>query len=476
MGSSESFRALQSSGHSPAEVSKRLSVPPYHADEVIAAALRATEDPSDFVITSWQRGLENKLDPASAIAPTILTSSEIVDARGPLERMAAIAVQEIDRLFFSIRHGGYTVLLCNSSGVIVEHRGELKDQDQYRFWGSCLGAIWSEEVEGTNGVGTCIIERRPITIHRSQHFRSRHTALSCSSAPIFDHEDKLIAVLDAASIFPEISENSHALAGSLVVAAAAAIEERLFRDAFGEFWICAARTQWTLNTGMLFALDGDLRIVGGALGARRFLRSQNVTISSKPYFWNVFQKVANVFRSGDRVDHAIHLKTLDDQEEVVALITPPKSGAFGSLPSVVREVQHTQPRLDQLSLFKPTQDIHRFRGGLTAQAVRRVQDYVAMQLGQPIDLKSMAAASGLSIHHFARAFKETVGVSPLEYVMIRRIERSKQLLSNSNFSLGEIALACGFADQSHFSRRFRQMTGATPGEFRTRLSANSHNK
>jgi AraC-like DNA-binding protein len=442
----------------------------------MAAAVQGHEDLSDFVNLSWQRSLGNKLDPASGAPPTILTSSELIDARGPLERVALIVVEELDRLFCSIRHGGYIVLLCNANGVIIEHRGERNDQDQYRFWGSCLGAIWSEDVEGTNGVGTCIIERRPITIHRSQHFRSRHIALSCSSAPIFDHKGSLIAVLDAASIFPDVSESSHALAGAMVVATAAAIEERLFRDTFKEYWICAARTEWTTNAGILFALDRDLRIVGAALGARPFLDSQDVSVSSKPYIWDVFQKEPSVFRAGDRVDQATHLTTLDGQEELLALITPPDPGAVGVTPSGVPGFQHTQPRLDRLSLFTTSRAVRYSRGGITARAARRVHDFVATQLDQPIDLKSMAAAAGLSTHHFARAFKESEGVTPLEFVMARRIERSKQLLISSEASLAEVAIACGFADQSHFSRRFRQFTGATPGAFRAAREAGGSKK
>jgi hypothetical protein len=71
------------------------------------------------------------------------------------------------------------VLLCDQHGVAIEHRGEEALGDQFRFWGPWLGGVWSEEVEGTNGIGTCIAEKRPITVHLSQHFRARHIALSC---------------------------------------------------------------------------------------------------------------------------------------------------------------------------------------------------------------------------------------------------------------------------------------------------------
>src|SRR5882672_2482432 len=66
--------------------------------------------------------------------------------------------------------------------------------------GIWLGGVWSEQVEGTNGIGTAIVEQRPVLVHCGQHFRTRHANLSCAGAPIFDADNKLIAVLDASRI------------------------------------------------------------------------------------------------------------------------------------------------------------------------------------------------------------------------------------------------------------------------------------
>ncbi len=63
--------------------------------------------------------------------------------------------------------------------------------DQFRYWGIWVGGVWSEEIEGTNGIGTCITEQKPIIVHRDQHFRTRHIGLSCLAAPIFDATGKL---------------------------------------------------------------------------------------------------------------------------------------------------------------------------------------------------------------------------------------------------------------------------------------------
>jgi transcriptional regulator of acetoin/glycerol metabolism len=81
-------------------------------------------------------------------------------------------------------------------GVVVEHRGNEAEAENFKYWGTWLGGVWSEDVEGTNGIGTCFAEERPLTVHRTEHFRSRHTGLSCSCAPIFDVAGELVAALD----------------------------------------------------------------------------------------------------------------------------------------------------------------------------------------------------------------------------------------------------------------------------------------
>src|SRR5262249_14747989 len=125
-----------------------------------------------------------------------------------------------------------------------------------------LGGVWSEASEGTNGIGTCIAEERPVTVHRNQHFRSRHINLSCSGAPIFGADGRLLAVLDVSAIDPELSERAHALTGELTITAARAIEERFFRERFARQWIVAVSLPDRAMPGILLAVDGDQRLVG----------------------------------------------------------------------------------------------------------------------------------------------------------------------------------------------------------------------
>jgi AraC family transcriptional regulator len=108
----------------------------------------------------------------------------------------------------------------------------------------------------------------------------------------------------------------------------------------------------------------------------------------------------------------------------------------------------------------------RLRGGLAPWQERRARDYVREHLDADIDLKTLAAACGLSPAHFGKAFKRTVGVPPHRWLLKQRVERACDLLLHSKEPLEAIALACGFADQSHMTRVFSRAIGTPPGAWR----------
>jgi transcriptional regulator GlxA family with amidase domain len=94
------------------------------------------------------------------------------------------------------------------------------------------------------------------------------------------------------------------------------------------------------------------------------------------------------------------------------------------------------------------------------------REYVDAHLGGSMDLATLAGVVGVSIHHFARGFKHSTGITPHHYLTQKRVERAQHLLADTELSLSEIAYAVGFSDQSHLARHFRQMLGVTPGQFR----------
>ena len=113
----------------------------------------------------------------------------------------------------------------------------------------------------------------------------------------------------------------------------------------------------------------------------------------------------------------------------------------------------------------PTSRPHQHRG-LPPGRLRRVQEYTDAHLGDEIRLADLAREAKLSPFHFLRAFKVATGLTPREYVQQCRVERSKLLLEGSDLPMEQIALAVGFAGQSHLATRFRNSTGITPSAYR----------
>ena len=110
--------------------------------------------------------------------------------------------------------------------------------------------------------------------------------------------------------------------------------------------------------------------------------------------------------------------------------------------------------------------VRHVRGGLPPRVLRRVREHIDAHIERRISVEALAKLANLSVCYFVRAFKQSVGLTPHDYLIRRRVERTMELLSATDLSLSEIALAAGFADQSHCARRFRQHVGMSPRDYR----------
>jgi len=107
-----------------------------------------------------------------------------------------------------------------------------------------------------------------------------------------------------------------------------------------------------------------------------------------------------------------------------------------------------------------------YKGGLSPYRLKRVLDYIGDNLETNISLSDLATIAGMSPHYFCELFKQSVGRSPHNYVMVQRIERAKQLLRSPERTIIEAGLDVGFQNPSHFARIFRKLEGTTPSRFR----------
>jgi AraC family transcriptional regulator len=105
------------------------------------------------------------------------------------------------------------------------------------------------------------------------------------------------------------------------------------------------------------------------------------------------------------------------------------------------------------------------QSGLSTPKLRRLLDYIFINLTSDLALHELAELVDLSPRQLCRSFKQATGMSPYRYILKERIERSKALLRKGDAPVAEIALSVGFSSQSHFADAFRKHTGTTPGRF-----------
>ncbi|MEU6311952.1 AraC family transcriptional regulator [Streptomyces sp. NPDC047014] len=105
-------------------------------------------------------------------------------------------------------------------------------------------------------------------------------------------------------------------------------------------------------------------------------------------------------------------------------------------------------------------------GGMPARRLAELRDYIHLNLGRRITLAELSAVAGISAAHLNRQFRASLGESPHQYVLRQRVERAQNALLHTDDAIADIAVAHGFADQSHLTRVLRRATGLTPGVLR----------
>ncbi|MBF2029577.1 MAG: helix-turn-helix transcriptional regulator [Oscillatoriales cyanobacterium C42_A2020_001] len=110
--------------------------------------------------------------------------------------------------------------------------------------------------------------------------------------------------------------------------------------------------------------------------------------------------------------------------------------------------------------------IPQYEGGLSQRSLQQVLDHIDSFLDRDLSLEALASVVGISRYHFINLFKQSMGMTPHQYVIQQRIERAQMLLRDRTLAISEISLACGFTNQSHFTRLFRKHVGVTPKTYR----------
>ena len=217
------------------------------------------------ITESWIRCLNDyQLDPDSCEDPEVVGHAELQERQENLADLRTVAEGEMANLYQQLAGSGYAIMLTDRDGVLLNFFGDPSFTHAASKTGLMQGAIWSERVQGTNGMGTCLAERRPISVHQEEHYLSRNIGLSCAAAPIFNHSGELVAVLDASG--ESRLAQQHTLA--LVSASVQMIENRVFLHQFRNEYIVRFHNRpefvGTLSEGAI-----ALSVTGRVLAATR---------------------------------------------------------------------------------------------------------------------------------------------------------------------------------------------------------------
>jgi len=210
-------------------------MPTDHGDLVLSAVRgdRPIAGLDNMVLASWRRCVEEyHLHPEEFGDLALVDKEFLAQRRAQCCHLVEIAKSEMTSLYQQVAGSGYSILLSDQNGVVLNYVGDPIFSNAAASTGMQTGAVWNEASQGTNGIGTCLVERRPLVIDQSAHFFSKNTGLTCSAAPIFDPRGELVGVLDASSESHMAQQHTMVL----VNMSAQLIENRLFscrmRDRF----------------------------------------------------------------------------------------------------------------------------------------------------------------------------------------------------------------------------------------------------
>jgi sigma-54 dependent transcriptional regulator, acetoin dehydrogenase operon transcriptional activator AcoR len=285
-------------------------------------------DEDNRLLRSWERSLENyRLDPGRVAQPRILTSASLRDHLEPLESFLRIAKYGVRKLHERVHDANYVVLLTDSEGITIDYIGSPTQDRELKKAGLYLGSVWTESEEGTCGVGTAIIDKKPILVHKREHFRAPNTTLTCSSAPIFDVDGTLLSVLDASALYSPDDRKSQYLVLKFVTLAADMIENAHFLNHFKNAWVLQisdSQEFLQVETDDLIAFDETGAILGLNRRARQDFASSLKSTAKK--IEDLFEvRVEQLITFGARNQQVLPLRAVNAKADFFAHVRPPEN-------------------------------------------------------------------------------------------------------------------------------------------------------
>lgn len=234
------------------------------------------------VRASWLRSEQSYgLNPDNIVEPDVLTHTELIARRAPLEDLNALSSPEIERLLSRLSDHAQLVMMSDSEGLVIQYRAKSEALDACSNFRVLPGSIWSEERQGTTGVGLCLLEKKPLSIVMGEHYARSLEKLSCTVAPIFGQDGQLAGVLNATSIKPT-SHEMQAVIREMVINSAQRIENIYFDQRNTRYRVLRISRHDDFCDGAAearIAIDDNGRIVDITPYAEKMLgQSQRLTV------------------------------------------------------------------------------------------------------------------------------------------------------------------------------------------------------
>ncbi|WP_235062602.1 sigma-54-dependent Fis family transcriptional regulator [Thalassobacillus devorans] len=206
---------------------------------------------------SWERSQMQNVDPSIA-GEAIIEDSEFKIYREQYKTLFQKIIPTMDRLARWLKGTSSIVNICNPSGYVLEAKGDVRFLKDMQAIHVHRGACWSEQVQGTNSVGTVIIEKKPLVVVGKEHYLERNHRLYCAASPIFDSSGKLCAVLNISGHY----KNYHPHILGIVDVAAREIEDRILIEDSNNHLIISLNSEDNLYRQALLAVDDDGVLTG----------------------------------------------------------------------------------------------------------------------------------------------------------------------------------------------------------------------
>lgn len=219
---------------------------------------------------SWKRCLESGLSPDHQAIVPVVDAAEVRRLQQDFGDQAfEYALNALNSLMSVVSDVGYHAGLANANGVVIAE--SIRPTQAFYCESDRLGSVWREDVGGTNGIGTCLAEQRPVAVFRDDHFYFDLSTQACVAAPFYNPDGQLQGVLNLTTCNPSVDLNAHHIVYKLAMQSSRKLEQRLFRSRFESCYILQIMNPSDPTFTSWVAVDEHGVIQGAAHGARRVL-------------------------------------------------------------------------------------------------------------------------------------------------------------------------------------------------------------